>query len=163
MGPSSEEKLFQRGTVLLRQGRMAEAGAVFKQLVVQGSTDPLHLSYHGLLLTMARRKCGQGVDYCQKAIALRGNDPQLYLNLVRVHELLGERDKAVKVLRTAIRKIPKNKRLFKEIQRLSPRRQPPLSFLRRDQFLNKHLAKLIDRYSKGTGSRRRKVHQPRHA
>jgi len=137
------EQLDRRAKALLKQGRLVEAGEVFRQLIEEGSTDPFHLSYHGLTLTMARRNSRAGIEYCKRAMSLGAHAPQLYLNLVHVYEMLGERCDAVKVLRGGIRRNPKDKRLLKEIQRLSPRRQPPLKFLHRDQFLNKHLAKMI--------------------
>jgi len=137
------EQLHQRAMTLLKQGRMTEAGGVFRQLIEEGSTDPMHMSYHGLTLTMAKRNCRAGLEYCERAMSLGAHAPQLYLNLVRVYEMLGERGNAVKALRGGIRRNPKDKRLIKEIDRLSPRRQPPLKFLHRDQFVNKHLAKMI--------------------
>ena len=143
------KKLFARGMVLFRQSRLIEAGEVFRNLVEdEESNDPLHLSYHGLLTATVQKKPREGREICQRAVALGSYEPQIFLNLVRVHETLDEFDKAAEVLRAGIRRNLGDRRLLREIQRISPRKTPPLSRLHRDNFLNRHLAILIGRVTK---------------
>ncbi len=139
---------FGRGIVLFRQGRLTEASAVFSHLVNAVSTDPIHLSYHGLHTATVRGKPDAGRKICEHAVNLGAYEPQIFLNLVRLYETLGEVAKAVEVLRAGIRCHRGDQRLLREIQRLSPRRRPPLSMVHRDHFLNKHLAILLARMSK---------------
>lgn len=155
METEGRNKLFHRGMVLFRQGRLNEAGAVFGHLVEQGSSDPLHLSYHGLLMATVEGKPRQGLKVCERAVNLGGYEPQVFLNLARVHELLGEREKAAEVVRAGIRRNRGDRRLLKVIERLSPRK-PPLRSLHRDHPLNKHLGILISRCSKGASGKRGK-------
>jgi tetratricopeptide (TPR) repeat protein len=153
METETRNKLFHRGMVLFKQGRLNEAGEVFRHLVERGSTDPLHLSYHGLLMATVRGKPREGRKICERAVSLGAYEAQIFLNLVRVHEALGERHKAVEVLRAGIRRNRGDRRLLKAIERLSPRK-PPLRSLHRDHPLNKHLGILISRCSKGASVRR---------
>jgi hypothetical protein len=149
MNGDVKEKLFARGMVLFRQSRLIEAGELFRHLVEeQESNDPLHLSYHGLLTATVRGKPREGRKICQRAVALGSYEPQIFLNLVRVHETLDELDKAAEVLRDGIRRNLGDRRLLREIERISPRKAPPLSRLHRDHFLNRHLAILIARVTK---------------
>ena len=96
MDTKNANNCFKRGMSLLKQGRLTEASELFRQLVDEGSTEPLHLSYHGFLLATVRNKPDLGLEYCQRAVSLGEDEPAIYLNLVRAHEKIGERGKAVR-------------------------------------------------------------------
>jgi hypothetical protein len=80
------------------------------------------------------------------------SEPDVAWNLARIHELGGEKTKAIKTLRRGLHATPGNPRLLEYINRLSPRKAPPLSMVDRDHALNKHLgivlARLSGRYGK---------------
>ena len=153
MKATARDGLFRRGITLFRQGRLTEASSIFQRLIDAGDTDPLHLSYHGLLTATVGRNPSEGRRICERSVTLAPCEPQVFLNLVRILEIAGDVAGAVKVLRAGIRQNPDNKRLFNEINRLSPRRQPPLSMFHRDQYLNKRLAILLAGLSKRSGKK----------
>jgi hypothetical protein len=132
-----------------------DAATVFRQLVEEGSQDPLHLSYCGLLTATAHGKPREGVQLCERAVAFGAYEPEIYLNLVRVYELCGLRSKAVETLRRGLRQTPGHKAMLAKIEKLSPRRKPPLSMVSRDHPANKQLAimlaKLRGEYSRDEG------------
>ncbi len=73
-------------------------------------------------------------------------------NLARLYELNGQKQKAVETLRRGLRQRPGHPRLLAYINRLSPRRKPPLSMVDRENPINKQLAilaaKMTGRYKK---------------
>jgi hypothetical protein len=134
---------------------LTEASSIFQRLADAEAADPLHLSYHGLLTATVGRNPREGRRICELAVTLTACEPQILFNLVRTLEVAGDTARAVEVLRTGIRQNPGDKRLLKEINRLSPRRRPPLSMVHRDQFLNKRLAILLAGLSNRPGKKQK--------
>jgi hypothetical protein len=128
--------------------RGAEARTRLEELLRDGSPDPRHLSYYGLVLAVHDRDLRQGVALCERALLLAGDDPQLHLNLAQAYERTGRRSRALAVLRRAIRAHPHHRPLLREVQRLSPRRPPVIGSLGRNHALNRVLGKLRARYSR---------------
>ena len=143
MDQAERDKRFRKGLGMFRRGMLSEATAVFQQLVTGGSDDPRHLSFCGLLTATVKGRRREGLQLCERAMALGGNEPEFAANLARLYELTGERTKAVVVLRRGLRETPDDPRMLEQINRLSPRQVPPLSFLSRDHFLNRHLSTLL--------------------
>ena len=130
---------------MCRDGRLSDGAVVFMRLIEDGSDDPLHLSYHGLFTATVRGNPIEGRRLCERALQFGAYDPQLVLNLVRLYEADRQIGKAVRLLRRGIRENPGNPKLLEQINRLSPRRRPPLSFVDRDNVVNKQMALLFDR------------------
>ena len=133
-------------------GRRNQAAAKFRRLVKDGSNDPRHLSFCGLLVATVDGRVQEGLKLCERALDLGFTDPWVHLNLARLHYLVGRRSRAVQVLRTGLHMEPDHPGLLREIQRLSPRNKPPLGFLDRDHVLNKYLGVVL--------LRRRTQHRP---
>ena len=144
-------KLSKKGLLLCKKGRLRDAADVFRRLIEEGSQDPRHLSHCGLLTATVHDRPREGLELCERAVASGAYEPQIYFNLVRVYELTGQRQRAIEMLRRGLRQTPKNKALLKKINELSPRRQPPLSMVRRDHPVNKHLAILLAKFRPGEG------------
>jgi Flp pilus assembly protein TadD len=140
MDRHEQERAFRRGLGLCRSGRLSEAARVFRHLVDGGSDEPLHLSYCGLLTATVQGDRAEGLRLCERAIRFGAYEPQVVTNLARIYEAIGARGKAVALLRRGLREHPGHPAMAHAIDRLSPRRRPPLSMLERDNPLNKHLA-----------------------
>jgi hypothetical protein len=139
--------LFARGMKLFRRGSLNDAALIFRQLVDAGSVTPLHMSYCGLLTVTVHGRKREGRELCERAMQLGADEPEVVANLARLYELNGESRRAIRVLRRGLRATPGHPKLAAQIQRLSPRRKPPLSMLHRDNPINKGLAILLARIS----------------
>jgi len=143
----AQAKLFGRGMALFRRGALTDAALVLRQLVDAGSMEPLHLSYCGLLAVTVHGRKREGRELCERALQFGDDEPQVISNLARLYELNRENQRAVRILRRGLRATPEHPVLLAQIQRLSPRHQPPLSMLHRDNPVNKLLAILLARIS----------------
>ena len=156
---SCHPKMFHQGMALCRKGMLRDAAIVFRQLVEEGSQDPLHLSYCGLLTATVLGKPRDGLKLCERAVSFGAYEPQIYLNLVRIYEVCGLHNKAVAILRQGLRQTPGHKVMLAKIEELSPRRKPPLSMVSRNHPANKGLAIMIAKMSgeyTGDGSEQRR-------
>ena len=141
----AQDQLFRNAMTLFRRGALNDAALQFRQLVEGGSMSPKHLSYCGLLAVTVHGRKREGRELCEKALSLGADEPEVVANLARLYELNGEGQRAVKVLRRGLRASPEHPALLAQIQRLSPRRQPPLSMVHRDNIINKLLAIVLAR------------------
>jgi tetratricopeptide (TPR) repeat protein len=131
--------VLKRGMACLHRGESNEALADFRLLIEDGIEDARIVSYYGLLIGTVEGKVRQGLDLCDRAVAVAFFDADVQINLARLHLASGWRSRAIAVLLRAIRLDPGNPRLLHEIRRINPRAKPPLSFLRRSHPLNKYL------------------------
>lgn len=141
---TSEERtrLFRTALRAYRRRILLQAFDGFRRLVEDGSSDPRHISYYGLLLAITKGKVREGLELCECALEVAFYDPEMYLNLARLHVRTGWKSQAAKVLRNGLRIDPGHPGLLREIRRVSPRAAPPLPFLDREHFVNHHLGKL---------------------
>jgi hypothetical protein len=127
---------------LLRSGKGRMAAAVFRQIIDSGSRDPKHLSFGGLAVATEEGDVKTGLAWCERALELAFYDPQMYINLARLHEQTGWKTQAAQVLRKGLRIEPGNKKLLAEINRVSPRTPSAIRALPRNHPLNRYLGKL---------------------
>jgi tetratricopeptide (TPR) repeat protein len=144
-------KKFWQGLGLCQTGKIADAAALFQQIIAGGSEEPLHVSYYGLLTATVHGRRREGLRLCKRAMHVDPTEPDVVRNLARLYEICGQNRNAIETLRVGLRAVPGHPRLLSQINRLSPRKAPPLSMLDRDNPLNKHLAILLARFG---GSRR---------
>lgn len=136
------QALFRKAMELRRHGRGKDAAAVFRQLVDAGSRDPRHLSYGGLLVATEDGDVRTGLGWCERAVEIAFYDPQMYINLARLHERTGWRSQAAEVLRKGLRIDPGNEQLLAEINRVNPRTPDAVSSLPRTHPVNRAIGKL---------------------
>ena len=139
MDLTQRDAVFRNAVADYSGGRREQAAVKFFRLVKDGSNEPRHLSFCGLLMATVKGQVQDGIKLCERAVDLGFSDPLVHLNLARLHYTVGRRTNAVKVLRNGLRCNPDHPGMLREIQRLSPRSKPPLGFLDRDHALNKYL------------------------
>ncbi len=139
MDLTQRDAVFRNAFADYTGGRREQAAVKFFRLVKDGSNEPRHLSFCGLLMATVKGQIQDGIKLCERAVDLGFSDPLVHLNLARLHYTVGRRTNAVKVLRKGLRFKPGHPGMLREIQRLSPRSKPPLGFLDRDHALNKYL------------------------
>lgn len=137
-----QQTLFTKAMDLLDRGKRAEAAAIMRRVVESGSRDPKHLSFAGLLIATEEDDVKTGLEWCERALAAAFYDPQMYLNLARLHELTGWKSQAAKILRKGLGIDPANRLLLGEIQRISPRRPTAIPALARNNIVNRTIGRV---------------------
>lgn len=134
-------QVFQRALDAYREGELQASVEDLRLVLKQGSKEPRHISYCGLLIATVEGKVSDGRILCELAVKEDADNPEVYLNLAKVHSWNGQPHRAVEVLRKGIHKMPHEPSLRKEIQRVSPRSTPALFFLHRSHPVNKYLGR----------------------
>ena len=136
----------------LRSNKNKEAYSVLLQASTIYPDHPIILSYRGWLQALIDKKYKSGLATCRRAFVLFKTDdpdlagkvyPVLFLNLGKTFLLLDRRKDAVENFRKGLQYDRGNQELKKELQLLGQRKQPPISFLSRSNFLNLLIGKLF--------------------
>jgi Flp pilus assembly protein TadD len=138
---------FKQGIYLLRKGHSAEALEYLRHAAELEQQNPYYLSFLGVSVARAQRKWAAAVELCEKAVTLRRNEAQFYLNLAEVYVYAGRRDDAVAVLDRGLIYFCVDPRMRRARANLGRRYPPLLPFLERGHFLNRNFGKLRHRWS----------------
>jgi len=152
MNLQERQATFNKAIACYRFGRTEESRHELRRLVDDGSCDPKHLSFYGLVVATSEGKVMEGLEFCERALTLDYYNPEMHLNLAHVYAAGGSRERAVHTLLRGLRLAPKDLRLHHEIRRLRPRSRPVVAFLRRSHPLNKYLGLARHRLSKLLGA-----------
>lgn len=136
---AQRELNFKRARKLYREGYLNLAAGEFRLLIEDGSTDPRHRSYYGLLIAITEKQVPEGLRLCEQAVEEAFYDTEMYLNLAVLYFRTGRRAQASEVLIRGLRVDPKDPALLKKISQINPRSTPTLPFLSRKHLLNKYL------------------------
>ena len=139
MDLNERNRLFERALQAYRGGRLKDSVRDLHSLLSDGSRDPRHVSYCGLLLAKTEGNIREGLVLCERAAKQGFYDPQMYLNLAELELHNGNRRRAIEVLRRGVRIDPEDRRFHRELGRINPRNQPVLPFLRRNHRVNRYL------------------------
>jgi hypothetical protein len=132
--------LFESAIADYRARLYTFSARTLRRLVEDGSVEPLHLSYCGLLTAMTQRQAGDSIALCRRAVEKDGRRlGELYWNLARVLAIHRRRGEAVVILEEGLALHPEDRRLRRELQKLVPRAKPVLGLLPRRHPLNKYL------------------------
>ena len=138
-----EQQYLQRKALsLFRRGDRGEAAVLFRRIIDSGCREPKALSYGGLLVATEEGDVKTGLAWCERAVEMAFYDPQMYINLARLHEATGWKTQAAQVLRRGLRIDPGNRELLAEIDRVSPRSRSVVPALPRAHVVNRTLGKL---------------------
>ncbi len=138
----SQRDITDKAMELHREGNNAKAASMFRELVESGCRDPKVLSLGGYLVATEEGDVKTGLGWCERAIEIAFYDPEMYVNLARLHERTGWKTQAAQVLRKGLRMDPGNEKLLSEIRRVSPRTPDAISLLPRDHVVNRTIGKL---------------------
>lgn len=142
---------FKEGVAMLKNGYAQQALAPLRRAFESEKRNPYYLSFLGLSIARAERKWDHAAELCEIAVQLRRQEVQFHLNLAEVYQLAGRRSKSMEALDAALELFSNDPRLKRARSRIEKRRTPVLSFLNRDNVLNKHLGKLRHRALKRSG------------
>jgi predicted Zn-dependent protease len=151
MDINQRNQLFRKALNAYRQGGLRASASDFRRLIDDGSNDPRHISYYGLLTALADGRMVEGRKLCEKAVKEAFYDPEMYLNLAKVYFRAGQKTRASQVLRKGMRVDPDDHALRRELARINPRATPALDFLHRGHPLNKYFGLTRSRLSRLLG------------
>ncbi len=109
--------------------------------------DPRFMSWYGVTLVLVERNSNLGMVLCDEALRTAGPDPELLLNQARVHVSLRQRERSVRAIVRGLELWPEDARLVAARDALGIRRPPVISFLSRDNPLNRILGRVRHRWS----------------
>jgi tetratricopeptide (TPR) repeat protein len=140
--PEIVEKM-QAGTEAAKRGDYQKAienlSHVYSTGFVEGTVDAL--SFYALSLSMSAGRHKEAIDLCQQAIRVQFLNPYHYVNLARIYHASGNPKRAIKTLQQGLAALPNNRLIVSYWKEIGLRAAPPISFLSRENPLNKILGK----------------------
>jgi predicted Zn-dependent protease len=132
------EQLAQ-GIHLFEEGRVDESLELMASLHRSEPRDARVRSYYGLCVAIGERRFEDGFELCQSAAKQEFFNPELYLNLARLHLSFGFKEQGLRYLRRGLMIDPADADLARMLNRLGDRLSPVLSFLPRKHPINRWL------------------------
>lgn len=140
---ANPEALFNKGLDSLKRNEWTAALACFEKAAGLKNT-PIHNSYLALCIARERGQTQKGVSLCNESIEAEPDNTVHYLNLGRIYQMQGKPEEAISAFRQGLSR-GADDRIVEELRRIGTRRQPPISFLSRDNPLNKYLGIILAR------------------
>ncbi|HBG07476.1 MAG: hypothetical protein A2075_11905 [Geobacteraceae bacterium GWC2_58_44] len=137
------EKLFGRALEALAAGETTSALALLERALKLVDNPSWH-SYLGYCIAKERGQVRKGTELCIASLTLEPENPDHYLNLAKVHVIAAQKSEALSVLRQGM-SVGGNPEILALLELLGTRKPPVLSFLSRDNIMNKVLGKLLGR------------------
>ncbi len=136
---------FKQGLTFLRDNYPIKALPHMRRAVELDRNNPYYLSYLGVILARSEKRWAEAEQLCDSAVRMKRNQAQLYLNLAEVYATAGRRVDAVEALQAGLKYARRDVRLNIALNRLTRRRPPVLSFLARQNLLNRQLGMIRHR------------------
>lgn len=135
------EEHFSRGRSRFEAGEEGAAFEHFRAAYGLQRSSARYASWYGLCLALVDRRFNKGLELCRGAVKEEFFNPELYLNLARVHLAFGFKAEALRYLRRGLMIDPASTLIRNELDRLGRRQQPVLRFLPRRHPLNRLLGR----------------------
>jgi len=140
---ANPEALFKKGLESLDRNEWTSALACFEKAAGL-SNLPLYISYLALCIARERGQAKKAVSLCKDAIEAEPDNTVIYLNLGKIYLMQGKPREAISVFREGLSR-GTNDQIVEELKQVGNRRPPPISFLRRENPLNKYLGIILAR------------------
>lgn len=138
------KNFIETGIRLAREGRYGEALRTFDENLCF-TQHPGAMSHYALCLANVEGNYDKAISLCLLAAEKEFYNPEIYLNMGRIFLLNGQKSVAVRAFRKGLKYGDMNDAIYSEMKRLGVRRQPIVSFLPRQNVVNKYLGKLAGR------------------
>lgn len=139
---------YEEGRAAFAARDLETAHRAFERAHRKDSRDPRFMSWYGVTLVLVERNSLLGIELCDQALRATGPDPELLLNLARVHLSLNQRERAVRAILRGLEAFPTDAGLIAARDGIGIRRPPVLPFLSRDNPLNRLLGRLRHRWTR---------------
>src|SRR5436305_12896649 len=130
-------KEFKQGLALLRDNFADKALTHMQKASALEKNNPYYMSYLGVVLARTEKKWAEAEKLCDSAVRMKRNQAQLYLNLAEVYNTAGRREDALEALQAGMKYARRDVRLSIAMNKLTYRRAPVFSFLKRTHLLNR--------------------------
>ncbi|HBG47713.1 MAG TPA: hypothetical protein DDW94_12115 [Deltaproteobacteria bacterium] len=137
-------EVIERGIGLARAGRFDEAVKVFDQDLCF-TQHPTATSYYAVSLASVEGNFDKAISLCLMAAEKEFYNPEIYLNLGRIFLLNGQKSVAVRAFRKGLKFDSDHFALLSEMKSLGLRRKPMISFLPRQNVVNRFLGILVEK------------------
>lgn len=131
---------------LAQDGRYEEALRIFDEDLCF-TQSPAAMAYYAYCLANVEANYDKAVSLCILAAEKEFYNPEIYFNLGRIFLLNGQKSVAIKAFRKGLKFDDDNSAIVTEIRKLGVRRRPVLTFLPRQNFLNRLFGVLAYRLS----------------
>lgn len=148
VGPATDpqaEASWEEGRAAFLERALDSAHASFERAYRRDARDPRFKSWYGLTLVVVEKNSNLGAQLCDQAVRA-GADPELLLNVARVHLALNQRDRVLQVVAQGLARWPDDPGLRAAREALGMRLQPVLPFLSREHPINRLLGRLRHRW-----------------
>lgn len=154
-GAAGAEGPLARGLGAFAARDLSAAHAAFERAHRLAPREPRAMSWYGVTLVLVEKNVTLGVSLCEAALRPCPDDPELSLNLARVHLALHQRERAARALTRGLAARPDHPGLLEARRALGTRRSPVVSFLPRGSAINRLLGGIRHRWITG----KRPVHE----
>ncbi len=137
-------QLYLRGISWWNKKRFDNALACFIQAYELAPDNPLVASYLGLA-RIKMKAVEEGIELCRQAVRVQPFNEALVFNLGHAYLMSGNRSEARKTFLLGAKGCDDTQRFLKSLKEMGVRRKPVISFLARDNPLNRWLGKLTYR------------------
>ncbi|HEX7529265.1 MAG TPA: hypothetical protein VF425_09155 [Thermoanaerobaculia bacterium] len=135
-------KLFSQETEVLSEDVKTVRG--IEQLGPRKRTPAICFSYYGLCLALTTSsQTEEGARFCEVAIQLEPQRGEHYLNLAKIWQAARVRSLMVSAIERGLKESPRSAILLAFRDEIGVRSAPPISFLKRNNPLNKELGKIL--------------------
>ncbi len=141
MQETEAEKLFASGLKALAQGDTLAALTLFDK-AVKRDDKPAYCCYLALCIAKERGQFQLAVTLCEKAKAREPQNTLHYLNLGKIYLHAGKTDDAIRTFREGLSH-GEDQEIIDELNKLDTRKPPAISFLKRNNPINKFLGKIL--------------------
>jgi tetratricopeptide (TPR) repeat protein len=146
----SADEHFQKGQEWLQEQQPGAALEHFRAAYSLQRDNARYRSAYGLCVGLVERRFNKAIELCGSAVKEEFFNPDLYMNLARVHLAFGFKAEGLRYLRRALMIDPANATVQGELRRLGQRRRPVLGFLPRRHLLNRWLGRARGRLGLAT-------------
>lgn len=149
---SAAPAALEEGLAAFRRRDVEAAHLAFERGHRHAPRDLLLMSWYGVTLVLVEKNSNLGMSLCDQALRAAGPDPELLLNLARVHLALNQRERCMRAVGRGLELWPGHAGLTAAREALGQRRSPVLPFLSRKNPLNKALGRLRHRWQRRNGT-----------
>jgi tetratricopeptide (TPR) repeat protein len=140
MSKTEAAELFTRGMEFLKRGNTGEA-LEFLEKAVAMERDPLYCSNLAICLAKETGEYKKAISLCKEALKKDPKNAVHFLNLGRVHLMANQKRDALRIFSMGLR-YEENRDIIAELKKFGRRRPPMISFLSRENFINRILGKI---------------------
>jgi tetratricopeptide (TPR) repeat protein len=148
---SAPPSLLEEGLAAFATSDLETAHLAFERAHRRDPRQRRAMSWYGVTLVLVERNINLGQSLCDQALR-GGPDPELLINLARVHLALRQRERAVRAIGRGLELWPDHPALLSARRAMGTRSAPALPFLARSNPLNRMLGRLRHRLERRRSS-----------